>query len=416
MTRHTCPKVSVVAATDVVADVSEQSNKESVDAGFCGEPFADNGELLSSLSPLLFSMKLFGLYFHRKYPHRQRTGDPEWNSATSTTSTTSTRLRVYATIIHILAWINVVRFTSVFTRSDRFGAVLLLKITVFTWFVLAAIFQTTCYFACHTGQLLKILLTLPVTRDCVRGARRVAIGLTALIWIMLIGDLTVGGYIFIASDEYSFILAPFDTYIYIPTNKINIAKMVGYLGYVLIFLGVFFAHAMNQVIVYIFYSQFKKLKKNFRRALGERGQFTGDFSLFRRRHQILSRAVSKVDGYMRLSNVAGFVCHILNIILLLYSVIFYPETWKNFMSALSYLMWLVANIHGLLFSASAGIIVNHMVRKSICRSTFTCLTLFCSGCCPGLTIFLEIVTLLRVDNEDTGGFRLRLSLGAATSP
>ena len=379
---------SVVPATDVIDDVSDQSNKECVDAGFCGEPFADNDELLSSLSPLLFSMKLCGLYFYREDPHRRRTDDPEWNPTTSTTtSSRSTGLRVYATVVLILAWLNVTRFASVFTRNDYFGAILMLKIAIFTWFVLAAIFQTTCYFACHTGQLLKILLTLPVTRDCVRGARRVAIGLTALIWIMLIGDLTVGGYIFIASDEYSFILAPFDTYIYIPTNKINIAKMVGYLGYVLIFLGVFFAHAMNQVIVYIFYSQFKKLKKNFRRALGERGQFTGDFSLFRRRHQILSRAVSKVDGYMRLSNVAGFVCHILNIILLLYSVIFYPETWKNFMSALSYLMWLVANIHGLLFSASAGIIVNHMVRKSICRSTFTCLTLFCSGCCPGLTIF-----------------------------
>ena len=64
---------------------------------------------------------------------------------------------------------------------------------------------------------------------------------------------------------------------------------------------------------------------------------------------------------MMLSNVAGFVCHICNTILLLYSVLFYPETTKNVMSALAYVFWLVANIHGLLFSASAGIIVNHMV-------------------------------------------------------
>ena len=402
MTRQTCRKVSVVATTDVVADVSEQSNKESVDASFCGEPFADNGELLSSLSPLLFSMKLLGLYFHREDPHRRRTDDPEWNPATSTTtSTTSNRLRVYATIVLILAWLNVVRFVSVFTRSDRFGAVLLLKITVFTWFVLAAILQTTYYFACHTGQLLKILLTLPVTHDCVRGVRRVAIGLTAFNWITLIADLILGSYIFLVGDETNFLVAPFVTYIYVPTNKIKIAKMVGYVGYVLIFVGVFFAHAMNQVIVYIFYSQFKKLKKNFRRALGERGQFSGDLSLFRRRHQILSRAVSKVDGYMRLSNVAGFVCHILNIILLLYSVIFYPETWKNFTSALCYLFWLVANIDGLLFSASAGIIVNHMVRKSIYSGTFTCSTLFCMAAAALALPLSELLPVVRVDSEDT---------------
>jgi len=96
--------------------------------------------------------------------------------------------------------------------------------------------------------------------------------------------------------------------------------------------------------------------------------------MFRRRHQILSRAVSKVDGFMRLSNVAGFFCHILNIILLLYSVIFYPQTTENFLSVLSYLFWLWGNICGLLFSASAGIIVNHMVRICNCHILYASYT------------------------------------------
>jgi len=39
-------------------------------------------------------------------------------------------------------------------------------------------------------------------------------------------------------------------------------------------------------------------------------------SLIRRRHQILSRGVSKVDGFVRLSNVGGYICHIANIIVL----------------------------------------------------------------------------------------------------
>ena len=120
-------KVAVVAATDVNTDVTELSNEDSTDAGFCGEPFADNGELLSSLSPLLFSMKLFGLYFHCEDPHRRRTDDPEWNPATTTTRTSSNRLRVYATVVLILVWLNAVRFTTVFTRQDRFGAELLMK-------------------------------------------------------------------------------------------------------------------------------------------------------------------------------------------------------------------------------------------------------------------------------------------------
>jgi len=125
---------------------------------------------------------------------------------------------------------------------------------------------------------------------------------------------------------------------------------------------------MNQVLVYIFYSQFKKLNKNFRGAIGKGGQFDGEFPLFRRRHQTVSRAVSKLDGFMRLSNVAGFVFHILSIILVLYSFIFYPE----FTSSLTYLFWLAINVNGLLFSASAGVVVNHMVRLSIRHTLHIC--------------------------------------------
>jgi len=280
LTQRACHKVSVVA------DVNEQTNEDSEDAGFCGEPFADNGELLSSLSPLLFSMKLFGVYFHRE--NRQRTGDPEWNPGTTAVKAcnSSTKLRVYATIILIIVWLNAVRFASVFTRKDHFGDVLLMKIAVFTFCVLAAIFQTTYYYASHTGQLLKILLTLPVTRDCVRGAHRAAVFLTVLMWITAIGDMCGGCYIFFTSyEKYNFILAPFVTYIYLPKDNIEVAIVVGYLGYMAHLGGVFFAQSMNQLLVYIFYSQFKKLKKNFRRALGERGQFNGDLSLFRRRHK-----------------------------------------------------------------------------------------------------------------------------------
>jgi len=286
LTQRACHKVSVVTPSDVIADVNEQTNKDSEDAGFCGEPFADNGELLSSLSPLLFSMKLFGLYFHREDRHRRRSDDPEWNPAQTRTGTASTMLRIYATIYLILIWFNFVRCSLVFTRSDDFGAVLLMKITVFNWSCLIAIFQTACYYASHTGQLLKILLTLPVTRDCVRGAHRAAVFLTAFMWITLVSFLTVGAVVFLYSDEkFNFILAPFYTHIHVPEDTTKIAKVVGYLGYILVFPTVFFANSMSEVLVYIFYSQFKKLKKHFRRALGERGQFNGDLSLFRRRQK-----------------------------------------------------------------------------------------------------------------------------------
>jgi len=64
---------------------------------------------------------------------------------------------------------------------------------------------------------------------------------------------------------------------------------------------------------------------------------------------------------MMLSNVGGFVCHIVNAIVLLYGIVFYPDTTETFTSAFVYVAVFEANMLGLFFAASAGIIVNHMV-------------------------------------------------------
>jgi len=285
VTQRPSRKVAVVAATDVNTDVSDPSNEDSTDAGFCGEPFADNGELLLSLSPLLFSMKLLGLYFHREDRHRRRIDDPEWNPATTTTRTSSNRLRVYASVILILVWLNAVRLLSAFSRHDQLGAALSTKITVLTWLGLAAILQTAFYIASHTGQLIEVLLTLSVTPDCVRNVRRVAIGLTAINWASLAVNITISVCLFFTTDgQYDFNLAPFVTYIEVPKSKIFFARFVGFLLYVQPIPCTILSQMIILVLVYIFYHQFRTLEKNFRRALGNEGQFSGDFSVFRRRH------------------------------------------------------------------------------------------------------------------------------------
>jgi len=361
-----CRHVSVVpvAATDFILDASKQSIENSVDADFCGEPYANNGELLSTLWPLLFNMKLFGLYFHREDRHQRRMDDPEWNTATTTTRTSSTRstvLRVYVTIILILMWLNAIRFATIFNGSDHFGAQLLMKITTFTWFCLAAIFQTAYYYASHTGRLVKILVTLPVTRHCIDSAHRCAINLVAIIWITLFLDLAIGTFFYFNAIRYDFVIAPFVTHINVPDDYMTTARVLGYIFYVIIFPGVYFSHGMNQLLGYILYSEYKKLKRNFCSALGERGQFTGDLSIFRRRHQTLSRVVSKVDGFVKFGNVAGFVCHTANIILLIYSLIFLTESRSNVFAGGINLFWVATNIYGLFFSANAAVTINHMV-------------------------------------------------------
>ena len=321
LTQRTCRKVFTVDASDVIADAreAEQSSRDYTKAGFCGEPFADDGELISSLSPLLFSMKLLGLYFRRE--HRRSTDDPEWNPTTTTARTASAKLRVYASVFLTLMWLNTFRLVFMFDNSDHFGSRLLMKITVISWFGLLAILQSAYYFASHTGQLQEVLLTLPVTSDCIL-SRRIVIGLTASTWLFLIGNGTVSSCFFFLTDgNYDFTLAPLVTYIKVPEDKLVIARVFGNLIYFVPIPCSIFAQVMTVVLVYVFYHEFRKVKKHFRRALGKQGQFSGELSVFRRRHQVLSRAVDKVDGFMMLSNVAGFVCHMADIIVLFISIL-----------------------------------------------------------------------------------------------
>jgi len=64
---------------------------------------------------------------------------------------------------------------------------------------------------------------------------------------------------------------------------------------------------------------------------------------------------------MNISNVGGFLCQIANIILILYSLIFYSVSTEDAISGVSYMFWLAAHGNSLLFAATCGVVVNHMV-------------------------------------------------------
>ena len=125
--------------------------------------------------------------------------------------------------------------------------------------------QTACYVACHTGKLRKVLTTVRVTKDCVASARRFARGLTAMSWMSIAIDSVITAYLVFGDEKYDFLLAPFFTSIQVPKDKIAILKVVGYLAIMHAFPIVFVSHATNLIVVYVFYSQYKKLTENVTR-------------------------------------------------------------------------------------------------------------------------------------------------------
>jgi len=118
------------------------------------------------------------------------------------------------------------------------------------------------------------------------------------------------------------------------------------------------------MVTSVLYDQFRALNKDFHRAVGCSGEFYGNIREFRQRHQMLSQSVQNADKFMMISNVAGFCCQILNLIVILYSSIFFlDETMgPNALFTFLHVLYLATILAGLLLTASEGIVINHVVR------------------------------------------------------
>jgi len=117
------------------------------------------------------------------------------------------------------------------------------------------------------------------------------------------------------------------------------------------------------MVTSVLYDQFRALNEDFNRAVGCSGEFQGSIREFRRRHQTLSQSVQNADQFMMISNVAGFCCTIMNVILIVYGTIFFGDeaVGKSALSALMYIYWLASTLIGLTLTAGQGVIINHMV-------------------------------------------------------
>jgi len=86
-----------------------------------------------------------------------------------------------------------------------------------------------------------------------------------------------------------------------------------------------FPLAMNYMVMVFLIGQFDRLNEDFSKCIGGRGEFSGNFEQFRRRHQAISRSVEEADQFLMISNGTCVCCNVATIILIMYSVIFYRE-------------------------------------------------------------------------------------------
>ena len=209
------------------------------------EQLADGDDLLKCLSPLLNSMRLFGLYFTRESCRIQ-------DASRSTTVTTVPRKwnagRIYAVVMTVLQWLNAARIASVFKKSDKFEFVLLLKLASATAGLFSALLQTAYFVACQTGKLDGVFRGARISKSDITRYHRLAVIHTTVCWALWVMDAII--YIvplFIMEKGLSYLMVPFGQHVIVSGYQLLLVKLMSALMFLMADFAWFSSYSVNYI-------------------------------------------------------------------------------------------------------------------------------------------------------------------------
>jgi len=190
-------------------------------------------------------MRLFGLYFTRE---TRRIHDVSSSTKQLKTPTKWNRGRVYAVVIMVVAWLNMARMLSAFHESDKFGVDLLLKLPMFNCGLSTVALQTSCFVACHTGNLDRTFRDARLSKSDATRYRRLAIIHAIVCWVVLVIELPL--YLvptFTMKTGLTVGMAPFGVYVSASDHLLIVAKVMTTMVFLLAAFTWLVSHSVNYI-------------------------------------------------------------------------------------------------------------------------------------------------------------------------
>ena len=303
------------------------------------------------LRPLLVSLRLFGLYFVRDSEATNEQKKCKCNA-----------WMIYAVVVLVLLWLNVVRMLSIFNSEDVFDTIVLNKLVSVIWVIQCAVSRTSFYASCHLGTLHKVFAKMKLSDECAVYLRRVAVIFTVAAWsVMAIGSAFFLYGLFIANSSMDYSLAPISTQW--TMSSLLVPRIVMYIMSFYLVAAHVFPQAMTYLLATLFTFQFKNVGEELDRCLESDDGRVGDADIeaIRHKHQEIAMSVSNIDDCFMFSNAAAFCCQLGCFIILLYMLIFYHSDIDDPVLVTGYVFWMVLMTVGLVFTSAGGIQINHYV-------------------------------------------------------
>jgi len=359
--------------TDGSKDVGDRSVRIQIeteeDVSTCaGERKRQPGDsVLECLSPLITSVRPLGLYFTRRLVDSAATSQHDRNCIGGCRQWSGAQ--VYSTTMLALTWFSAARNCIIIHGTETVGS-LFTKLGMNSGVLLNAFLHTAYYVACHTGSLDRVFRDVDSSQPDFykKCSRRVKV-VTVACWLLATTGIVYYVFVMFTRDYFYDLLLMFLIQSFrLSTQRVGlyVAKAVCALLHLPSIAVCSFTQAMNFVVVSLLYDQFDQLNRQFSKCIGVRGQFSGDFAEFRRRHYAISLSVQEADRFLRISNGVYLCCQIVTIILVFYNTVFVRDdlVLPDPAMGVLFVAWLIVSVFGLALTAGQAVILNHKVSIS----------------------------------------------------
>lgn len=318
--------------------------------------------LFCTLKPLFYSMKLLGLFYYKDYVNSSNLAAFGTHGKKRRKITFS---EIYATIMLVIMWINVVRMMLVFHGDDTFGSQLFNKINLVTWYIFGSInitvnFRSCSRYNCLPRFFVKWSKLNPYIKPAdLKTMQKAAVICTVGWWSSVVFSIVADIYGGFHSDLFHGSLTPINPthpYASIFTFFIGVINVYLYSTWT-------FSLVLHLIVCIVNYYQFNKINQSIISCIQANGKFNGDVEESRGRHQGACKLISHADDFFALYNASLYIATIINICLLMYTMIWQNAKDEDYVSLSIKFYWLIMYVLILIINLVCGGYVNHKVSR-----------------------------------------------------
>eukprot|EP00914_Ancora_sagittata_P003563 GHVO01007491.1.p1 GENE.GHVO01007491.1~~GHVO01007491.1.p1 ORF type:complete len:341 (+),score=19.77 GHVO01007491.1:430-1452(+) len=318
-----------------------------------------NNELLHSMKWLITSMRIFGMVHF----------DTSVTSVGEKPVRRLTAAKVYQVVMLVLLILNQVRMALVFNSPNGISSQLFMDITFFCWMSTATTNAFAMSNACNCEKRFYNILSTWKVFNQQPSPEKLAYFKSRSRWYVLLVvfmfpcNIGFGVYAIETTSLFDAVLVPIKP----GSEYINIAKSL-YLVMHIVIAGYFSLMAAFVIfLANVAHYELKEFNTNFRKCITEDGGFDGQLEEERLKHQSICVFVEHADATVSLSVGVSFLICILEVLLILYNVIWWSDLHQHPLMMFIVVFWLMFAI---LYIAAVLIFcayVNHEVSEIFCK-------------------------------------------------